>query len=261
MNKLFTTPFILLSLIFSTTVYAEKIILQYENVDSFPFSMKNGEGLDIILLEMVDEKLADVEFEFQQVPWQRCLNNIQSDTAQGCFSASFKEERKEFGVYPEAQAKQNIAKRLHDSSYSLYTLKEKALSVKIEDGLQITGIDGTIASPSGYSISDDLKAKGLTVDATANKSDANFQKLILDRVQYVAALTQNGDAIIAKAEFAGKVVALKPELVKKPYYLMFSKQFHTKKPQIVAKIWDTIEMIRESSEYKEKSNSWINTQK
>jgi hypothetical protein len=103
-----------------------KIIIMSESVDSFPFSMKNKTGLDFVLLDFVDKKLADVSFEYKMVPWQRCLDGTISNTAQGCFSASFKTKRFEFGHYPMSGDKGNEAQSLHSSSYTLYVLKANA---------------------------------------------------------------------------------------------------------------------------------------
>lgn len=249
----------LMSLLFCQISFAaEKVLLMGEDADSFPFSMKDKSGLDFILLNMVDEKLAEIEFEYKLVPWQRCLESIKSNAAQGCFTASFKTKRLAFGSYPMKGDKPDENLRLHSSSYTLYTTKGNEGSVKV-NGLDITGLNGMISVTRGYSIGDDLKGKGYKVDATSSKSISSFKKLAAGKVQYVAELSQSGDAIISK--FDGKLVAIKPDLITKPYYLMFSNAFIKKNKALTDKIFATIASVRESAEFKKASNDWLNSKK
>jgi hypothetical protein len=64
------------------------------------------------------------------------------------------------------------------------------------NGLDVKGLDGIIAVTKGYSIGDDLGAKGYKMDTTASKSTINFKKLLAGRVKYVAEFTPSGDAIM-----------------------------------------------------------------
>lgn len=234
------------------------ITLAYENVDSFPWNMKDGSGVDLILLEMVDNQLDEVTFKYIQAPWKRCLNNIKTGKSEGCFTASYKEKRLEFGHYPGThsggQVDDNL--RLHSSSYSVYTLKGAGISVS--DKMTITGLTGKIASPAGYSIGQDLQTAGYNVDTAASKTLNNFSKLIAGRIQAVAALTLNGNNILAtQKKFSDKIEVVNPPLVNKPYYLMFSKQFIKQNQSLAEKIWATIAKVRESQEFKDKAGAFL----
>lgn len=247
------------SLFVPLSVHAERVVtLTYENVDSFPWTMKDGSGIDMILLEMTDLALNDVKFEYIQAPWKRCLNNIKTGKTDGCFTASFKEARKEFGYYPGTHTSDSAdpALQLHASSYSLYV--PSASSVDVTGAMKISGLDGKIAAPRGYSIGDDLAKAGYTVDANASNTSNNFKKLSSGRVEAVAALTLNGDSILAKnADFASKIKALSTPLVNKPYYLMLSKQFVDANKELAETIWQKAAELRETQEFKDKAGAFL----
>lgn len=236
----------------------QTITLTYENADSYPFAMTDGSGLNLILLRMADEALPEVSFKYEQVPWQRCLNNIETGTTEGCFTASFKEERLKHGYYPGTLdgGKDDPSLALHNSSYSLYVLKDSPISVT--GAMKIEGLTGKIAVPAGYSIGDDLTKAGYEIDSTAAKTFQNFQKLANGRVAAVAALTPDGENMLNKnPEFSSKIKVLPTPLVDKPYYLMFSKQFVQSNRALAEKIWATLAELRESQAYKDEAGAYL----
>lgn len=247
------------SLLMSPLSYAEtNVTLTYEDVDSYPWNMKDGSGVDLILLKMVDDALPDVSFTYTQAPWKRCLNNIETGKTEGCFTASYKEKRLKHGFYPGTHAGNPVDEnlKLHSSSYSLYVLKGSGISV---DGkLSISGLKGKVAAPSGYSIGGDLEKAGYKVDAKASKSVNNFEKLLAGRVGAVSALTLNGNNILAKqSKYADKIDVIETPLVNKPYYLMLSKQFIAKEKATAEMIWNKIAEVRESQAFKDSAGAFL----
>jgi len=236
----------------------QQVKITYENIDSFPWNMKDGSGIDLILLKMTDDAMPEVSFKYNQAPWKRCLNNIENDTTQACFSASYKEKRLQHGFYPGTHTGGEVdpALRLHSSSYSLYVAKDS--NINVTGKMVIEGLNGKIAAPSGYSIGDDLAKAGYKVDAGGTNTKNNFKKLISGRVEAVAALTLNGDNIILKnPEHAKQIKAIETPLVDKPYYLMFSKQFVKANPDLADKIWKKTAELRETQEYKDKAGAFL----
>mgnify|MGYP000232162571 CR=1 FL=1 len=246
---------LLLLLLFPALVLSQTITLTYENSNSYPWYMKDGSGIDLMLLKMVDEAMPGVNFKYTQAPWKRCLKNIETNVTEGCFSASFKEKRKAYGFFPGGDSP-NKAQRIHSSSYSLYVLKGANLSVTGK--LTIKGLDGKVAAPAGYSIGDDLVKKGYKVDAGASLTTHNFEKLMQGRVKAVAALSLNGNNILAKnTKYSDKIQVLAPPLIDKPYYLMFSKAFIKNNRELAEKIWDTIGKLRESKTHKDNAGAYL----
>ena len=245
----------LLLLLFPTVLLAQTITLTYENSNSYPWYMKDGSGIDLMLLKMVDEAMPEVNFKYTQAPWKRCLKNIETNVTEGCFSASFKEKRKAFGYYPGGDSP-NKSQRIHSSSYSLYVLK--GANISVTGKLTIEGLNGKVAAPAGYSIGDDLIKKGYKVDAGASLSSHNFEKLLQGRVKAVAALSLNGNNILSKnSKYSDKIKVIDPPLIDKPYYLMFSKQFADSNRALVEKIWETIGALRETKVHKDNAGAYL----
>jgi len=240
------------------SVAEQTVTLTYENVDSFPWNMKNGGGVDLILLKMIDEAMPEVSFKYVQAPWKRCLNNIETGKTEGCFTASYKEKRLQHGFYPGTQEGGTVDPelRLHSSSYSLYVAKDS--NINVTGKMTIEGLNGKIAAPSGYSIGGDLASAGYKIDAAATTTKKNFQKLASGRVAAVAGLTLNGDNILLKnSEYSDKIKAIKTPLVDKPYYLMFSKQFVNSNKALAEKIWQKGAELRETQAFKDKAGEFL----
>jgi len=244
---------------FTFSVQAETTVtFTFENVDSFPWSMKSTDGIDLILLKMTDEALPEVTFKYNQAPWKRCLNNIETGKTEGCFTASYKDKRLQYGFYPGTHTGGKVDSNLmlHASSYSLYVLKDS--SINVTGKMAISGLDGKVAAPAGYSIGSDLEKAGFKVDATASKTSNNFKKLLNGRVKAVAALTLNGNNILSKQkQYSDKIKVIETPLVNKPYYIMFSKQFVKKDKALAEKIWNKIAELRETSEFKDKAGAFL----
>ncbi|GLQ32687.1 substrate-binding periplasmic protein [Litoribrevibacter albus] len=240
-------------------VMAEQTVtFTYENVDSYPWNMKDGSGVDLILLKMTDDALPDVSFKYIQAPWQRCLHNIENGITEGCFTASFKEKRLQHGYYPGTHTGGAVDPnlRLHSSSYSLYVKKDS--NIDVTGKMTISGLTGKVAAPAGYSIGDDLAKAGYQVDAKSSKTLNNFQKLVSGRVDAVAALTLNGDNILANdATLNSQLKAIKTPLVDKPYYLMLSKQFVSANKELAEKIWMKAAEIRDSKAFQDKAGEFL----
>ena len=56
-------------------------------------------GLLIELFNRV-EPLANVRFDYSYLPWDQCLRMVRTGLANGVFSASYRQDRAEYGDYP-----------------------------------------------------------------------------------------------------------------------------------------------------------------
>lgn len=226
--------------------------LCYENEDVYPWVLKAKPGLNIIMLNAVEQKLA-VKFELVGLPWKRCQDEVKNGAMDGLFAASFKPDRMEIGIYPMAAGKPDESKAMMMDGYTLYRLKGSAVQW---DGKKLT-VGGAIGAQPGYSIIDQLKALGAKVDDGARTADDNLRKLIAGRVDAVALQTlEGGNSLANNAEFSTKVERVSPVLVEKPYYLMLSKQFVAKYGDFSKEAWDAVVQVRESPDYKAKASSF-----
>lgn len=255
MRKFIFSSFLLLSL---ATNAEQTINLMTEDNDSYPFNMKDKSGIDFMLLELAAKKI-DAKLVYTFVPWERCLSTMQTGETDGCFPASFKEKRMEQGEYPMNGTKADESKRLHNTSFSLFVQTVDTSKYTVS-GFEIGGFDKaamTVCATQGYSIVDDLKKAGYKVDDSSSKADLLYKKLLTGRCNAVAAITEEGDAYIAKPEFAGKLTRIQSPLVEKAYYIMFSKKFSAANADIVKKFYSAIAEIRESAEYKKQVSGYL----
>ncbi len=70
-----------------------------EDRDIRPWITRDGGGLNVVLLDRVASALG-LRFEYQRLPWKRCLDKLKANQVDGAFGASFKPERLEVGAYP-----------------------------------------------------------------------------------------------------------------------------------------------------------------
>ncbi|MES2949642.1 MAG: hypothetical protein V4858_13960 [Pseudomonadota bacterium] len=131
-------------------------------------------------------------------------------------------------------------------SYSLYRVK----GTPVEWDGKVLKVTGSVGAQSGFSVVDQLKTLGAKVDDATRSADDNLKKLLAGRFVALALQTEEGDTSIERdPEFKGKIERIKPVLVEKPYFLMFSKPFTAKNPAYVQEVWDAIGKVRESAEY------------
>jgi polar amino acid transport system substrate-binding protein len=227
---------------------ADPIKLCHDEAESAPWIIKDGKGLNIVLLEMAAAK-AGVKLDIAVLPWKRCLGEVESGAIAGAIAASYKEERAKFAMYPSVGDKPDPARRLYTDSYTLYRATGNKLAW---DGSKFAELTGSIGAQRGYSINDDLKKWGAKVDEGSGHAKDNFKKLVGGQVQGVALNTLQGDLISASSEFKGKVEKVSPPLIEKPYYVIFGKDFYSKNQKAVDGFWDVLAKTRDSKEYKAK---------
>lgn len=246
----------LLFLIIQTNILTEDLIITVacEDKNDYPSVLGNGyeisdnkPGLAIELLKNIEKELQDINFEFIRYPWIRCLDYLKNGDVDALIPVSYKDVRKKNGHYPMKDEKVDPARRYYDIKYVLYTRKD---SNKIWDGKNFSSIDGRVGAPKGYSIVDDLKKNNVLV-IESNDTLIDLKNLARKRLDYVAALEKNGDYYITKNKsLTNKIIKLEPELISKPYYLMFSHQFYNSNKQLAEKIWNLVAKTRESKQFK-----------
>jgi polar amino acid transport system substrate-binding protein len=245
--------FIILVIFICFNVFSQskqtEVVFVCEDKENFPDLMGNGidilaqnPGVSVELIKKL-EPMANIKITFKRMPWKRCLEvELKNGTADGAFLASYKTEREEMGTYPMKNGKPDTDKRVTTTSYVFYKLKGSGIDW---DGKALINFDGVIGAPAGYSIVGDLTGMGYKV-IESDTSLKGLKQLLANKLALFATLDEQGDFILSKnAEFTGKIEKIKTPLASKPYYLMLSKQFVAKNPELSAKIWDSIKILRE----------------
>jgi polar amino acid transport system substrate-binding protein len=217
-----------------------------EDNESWPWLLKERVGITTFHLQLVEKQLGG-KLEVTPLPWKRCLAELKNGNVDAVFKISYSPARAaEIGIYPMQGEQVDARKRLLNDSYSLYHLKGDKVAW---DGKTLK-VDGPVGVQAGFSMTEQLLAMGARVDDGGRASGEHLRKLLLGRVAAVALQTEEGDSHIRQAEFKGKIEKIGPVLVEKPYFLIFSKQFYAHHTGYAHEVWNAIETVRESAEYK-----------
>ncbi len=226
---------------------AEALVFCLEKADVRPWRTQDGRGLNIELLDRVALRLG-VKFEYRGLPWKRCLADLKANAVDGAIGASFKQERLAFGVYPGG-ATADASKRLNNERYIVLRRKDSAVRW---DGSAFHGLDGPVGVQLGYSVGDQLRALGATVDEGAEKPFELAQKLAAGRVAAAAMLAGEVTVLMEQhPQLKTQLEALPLPLVEKPYFLMLSNELVNSRRALSERLWRTIEAVRNSRQYQQ----------
>lgn len=229
---------------------AERVTLRlaYEDRELFPYYLGAGPsipeqpGLSIEMVRLLATQIPELDIVLQRMPWRRCLNNLQSGDADALI-ASYSDERRSIGLYPMRSGKLDDGARIDTRRYFFYVRRGSAVTW---DGHKLSGSERPIGAPNGYSIVDDLKRSGHSVEESPSTLN-DLSKLVLGRVGAVAAQESIGDFYWRHRthNFQAQVIKLPVPISTKDYYLMLSHQFAEKHPELTTKIWRAVRQIRE----------------
>ncbi|WP_315982467.1 hypothetical protein [Aliamphritea spongicola] len=139
----------------------ENLRIGFNNVDSFPYFLGKGEalasppGISVDLINYVSEEL-QLNIDYQRMPGQRVLQSLKRGDLDAAFIFSYKEARREFGVFPMKDGKVDTERRMDTLSYVLY----RPVSSKLNwNGSDFEQLNGSLAAKLNYSIVADIKKK------------------------------------------------------------------------------------------------------
>ena len=193
---------------------------------------------------MLLETRVPVKVVIERMPWKRCLEvELNGGSADGAFLASYQASREEFGVYPTKDGKPDADRRYNRAGYFFYRLKGSAVTW---DGVSLGNMTRPIGAQRGYSIVEDLRKAGYTVEEGVGTL-ADLQKLAAGRLDLVAAIEEMADQVLLDyPDLAARIEKVEIPYSAKPYYLMLSHQFVTAHPDLARAIWDAVKSIREN---------------
>ncbi|WP_020654264.1 substrate-binding periplasmic protein [Massilia niastensis] len=225
------------------------VTLCFERQAVAPWRTLDGGGLNFDLLNEVARRTG-VSFDYQSMPWKRCLEQLKTNQVSGAFAVSFNQERMALGAFPGGQ-QADRSRRMHVDSYMLVRRRGSRLEW---DGKQFKHLHGRIGVQLGYSVGDFLRARQVPVDEGSQRSDELAQKLIAGRVS--GAALGGGDAARMMRGPLGAFLEVAPlPLVEKDYYLVLSHAFVASQPQLAARLWDTIAQVRTSPAYRKREQA------
>jgi polar amino acid transport system substrate-binding protein len=235
-------------------IAAEPVRILYDVFENPPLIDGNGTvidpvkpGLTIEVLRAASER-ANIPIALSRTPWERGLYLLEAGEADAIFASSYVKERLRFGVYPLKDGRPDTSRKLFDQSYRLYVRAGSGIGW---DGKTLSNFHAPVGATPGYAVVPVLRAMGVEV-AEEPSHIANLRKLLAGRIDAYAELDTHVRALLRSdpTEFGG-IVELSPPVLTKPYYLMFSKIFYAKAPEVAERIWDAIALVNESSAYQD----------
>jgi polar amino acid transport system substrate-binding protein len=226
----------------------ETVTLCFERANVTPWRTEQQGGLNFELLHMVEQRL-NIRFDFQSVPWKRCLAQLQANAYDGAFAVSYMPERRALGVFPggdSSNAGADSAKRMHVDRYML--LRRKGSAVEW-DGKALRKLDGPVGFQLGYSVGDVLRGLRVEVDEGSQRADELARKLIAGRVG-AAAMGGSDTAAVMRGPMAAQLEVLPVPLIEKPYFLVLSHSMVERRQQLAQRIWSAMAQARNSPAYK-----------
>ena len=233
---------------------AEPVRIVYDVFENPPLIIGNGTvidpvkpGLTIEMLRMAGAR-SHIPITLTRTPWERGLYLIQTGQSDAIFASSYTETRLRYGVYPLKDGHPDTSRKLFDQSYRLYVRNGSGVGW---DGKVLTGLHAPVGATTGYAVVPVLRAMG--VDVVEEPSHmANLRELVAGRLDAYAELDTHVRPLLRgnTTDFGG-IIELSPPVLTKPYYLMFSKIFYARTPEIAERIWDAIAQVNDSVEYQD----------
>jgi polar amino acid transport system substrate-binding protein len=235
--------------IFSSTISAETVFrAAYENASQYPYYVGDTSkvfnekpGAAVELVKLLEQKIPDFKVEFIRRPWKQCLLMLNEGQVDGIFNASFNTQRLAIGTYPWKNNSVDSNRRITTINYHFYRLKG---SMFHWDGDTVSGLIPKVGTTLGYSIEGDLERMGIEI-LSARNIQLNFSNLFRGKVNALALQDITGDFHIKRKAGLKSIEKVLPALYTKTYYLVLSKQFNNKYPELSEIIWNKLALLRE----------------
>ena len=229
----------------------ETMTISLVNFNLFPWYFMDNTGIMIDALRIIEKKL-DIEIKFQHFPFLRAMSMLEKGLVDGFAPLTFKEYRLQFANFPTGvTGKIDIRKAIIFEGYSIYKLKKSNLGF---NGYMFTNLTGNIGTQPGFAVIENLKNLGLEnhLDSGARGQENNLKKIIHNRIQAAALLRTSADYILkTNPVFGTQIERIPIPITYEGLYLVLSHDFITKYPKFSQKIWQTVEEVRNSKEFRE----------
>lgn len=223
---------------------AKPIVLCLEKINNLPyFGIEQNNGVFIDFINIMNSQ-SELQIELVQLPWKRCLRNVELALFDGAFAVIYTVQRDKLFSYPKtAEGKLDRSKAIWQASYPVFVHKESTLQWNGDNFNQV-GIK--VAAPLGYVVSDKLgQIKNLCVSNIA--PEKGLQLLAMQRLDAYVIEQSIGDKIIQNNNLTSAVTTLATPFLTRDWYLVLSNDFVQLSPQTAAQFWELLAQVREQN--------------
>jgi polar amino acid transport system substrate-binding protein len=227
-------------------VHACPISIAYSDQASPPYYLGNGDaipehpGVAVELLNLAAAKMG-CKIQWKRLPGRRALRELEGGSVDAMLLLSYNPERAAYAVYPMTAGAPDAALSLATLSYSVYVKSGSDLKW---DGKQFGPVPALVGANSGYSVADELRKQGLSVEEAPSAS-SNLNKLLMGRITAYVGQDLQADSVIEDAPMAN-VQKLTVPFSSKDYYLPFSRRFFQASPLTAVQLWKQIADARKT---------------
>ncbi|MBB5017930.1 polar amino acid transport system substrate-binding protein [Chitinivorax tropicus] len=235
----------------SSTLYAHTpppLVLCFEDIPQKPWTHPDGSGLNLDLLRMVQRRLNE-QLIFVPKPWKRCLQELKAGKIDGVIGGQDAPDRRTFAVFPTLPKGQIDSKyRLFGDRFYIYVARGSLVDW---DGVQVSNLSKPVAIQSAYAIHHKLDRLGVHYIEAGKTAADGFRLMEAGVVDAVIAQGDEGTALLEREHrFKDQFIQLPNPFDTVAFYLFFSQATYNKSPTRIRSIWQEIEKVRESGEYK-----------
>ncbi|MBA5637658.1 hypothetical protein H3H37_11390 [Duganella sp. LX20W] len=212
-----------------------------------PYVLLDREGTAQILVRMAAAR-AGMQVEYYHAPAARCAEEIRLNLAQGYPATGFSPRAKAFCTFPMEGDDPDPKRATGLLRLMLY---RRAGDPADWDGKRLSNVSGKVLSSRGAVLMRErLQALGLETDDGAADLETNFAKLLARRGDVALGYENDGQQLLARAPFAGKIEALPVAFANEYHYLCLSHQFRDANPAQATALWNAIARTAGSAEYR-----------
>ena len=222
--------------------------LCYEDAPQAPWTMPDGSGLNVELLQRV-ARLTGERFEYYARPWKRCEEETRAGIMDGMMAPTDAPRRRPFAVPPrKADDRQDPERAMYHDHVALYL---RAGSGASWDGKRLVNPRGIVVAQRGYQIVDLLRTQGQRVLDTP-KSAEDGLRLLATGVADVAVLMGRSAEESARSDprFAGRIILAREPFARFDFHLVVARKLYEQEPARFEAIWNAIASVRATPEYR-----------
>lgn len=215
------------------------------DVDFAPVARVDFTGHYQYLLQLAARK-AGIRIERKVAPRRRCMDELRSGKSDAMIGA-FTQERYATAAFPMAGNAPDVTKSFGTVRYYPYRRTEDSVRW---DGERFHDLDGSVGVESAFVfVTDRLRELGVPYEDGAKTLEQNMDKLRADRVDVVIGMDLEADRLVA-SRHAGRIERAGGAFDLSPMYLILSRQFHARHPELAQRLWRAVQEARNSPAYK-----------
>ncbi len=235
-----------IALMLAMGAHACVIKIAYNIVPRPPYYVGEGEAIPRdpgVTIELIDLAATSMgcSIKWRRMPPRRILRDLELNAIDAALALSYSQERSAQASYPLKHGVPEASLAVWTLSYDFYVTADSTLKW---DGKHFNRKPVKIGANAAYSVVKDLAAFGITAEEAPGDQN-NLEKLMKGRIDAYAGQDWVVDSLRERAEFKS-IEKLVPSIVRKEYFLVFSKAYYAQSGDTANSLWRQIAAFKNS---------------